>query len=337
MAVTTGAGVLVGVLRRWFRLPAKLPGTVQELVDQRVEFARHLSDSGAQTLASEEPAHARARALSTTEPSKGSTNASGRRSTTSRSAKHTRSNASPETPNANAQTLKTAISASGRPTTSSTPSGSSSATAAKNASSLQRTYVDGLDSETLQAIGNERAGNDPVAWIDDRANDIRYLRALEQELLERDRRAERQLVVAAQIDPPEHIAAVLGPRPDNHATRSAWERGVAAIETSATTTTSPPDHHTSALGAAPDRMHPNPAFRDAESAVRQARAEVGLEHARSTPNVPHGPIASASHPSARSASAATMASTPTCDRSTPARHWREFPAADVQPIETPSP
>jgi H+/Cl- antiporter ClcA len=37
VAVTTGAGVLVGVLRRVFRLPAKLPGTVKELEDQRVE------------------------------------------------------------------------------------------------------------------------------------------------------------------------------------------------------------------------------------------------------------------------------------------------------------
>ncbi len=37
VAVTAGAGVLVGVLRRVFRLPAKLPGTVEELEDQRVE------------------------------------------------------------------------------------------------------------------------------------------------------------------------------------------------------------------------------------------------------------------------------------------------------------
>jgi len=37
VAVTTAAGVLVGVLRRVFRLPAKLPGTVEALKDQRVE------------------------------------------------------------------------------------------------------------------------------------------------------------------------------------------------------------------------------------------------------------------------------------------------------------
>jgi H+/Cl- antiporter ClcA len=37
VAVTAGAGLLVGVLRRVFRVPAKLPGTVPELKEQRVE------------------------------------------------------------------------------------------------------------------------------------------------------------------------------------------------------------------------------------------------------------------------------------------------------------
>ena len=37
VAVTAGAGVLVGVLRRFLRVPLKLPGTVKELKDQRVE------------------------------------------------------------------------------------------------------------------------------------------------------------------------------------------------------------------------------------------------------------------------------------------------------------
>ena len=37
MAVTAGAGLLVGVLRRVFRVPVKLAGTVEELKDQRVE------------------------------------------------------------------------------------------------------------------------------------------------------------------------------------------------------------------------------------------------------------------------------------------------------------
>jgi H+/Cl- antiporter ClcA len=37
VAVTGGAGVLVGVLRRAFRVPADLPGTFKELKDERVE------------------------------------------------------------------------------------------------------------------------------------------------------------------------------------------------------------------------------------------------------------------------------------------------------------
>ena len=37
VAVTAGAGVIVGVLRRFFRVPVRLPGTVEELKDQRVE------------------------------------------------------------------------------------------------------------------------------------------------------------------------------------------------------------------------------------------------------------------------------------------------------------
>ena len=37
VAVTAAAGVLVGVLRRFLRVPVKLPGTAEELKDQRVE------------------------------------------------------------------------------------------------------------------------------------------------------------------------------------------------------------------------------------------------------------------------------------------------------------
>jgi chloride channel protein, CIC family len=37
VAVTAAAGVLVGILRRVLRLPAKLPGTIKELRDERVE------------------------------------------------------------------------------------------------------------------------------------------------------------------------------------------------------------------------------------------------------------------------------------------------------------
>jgi H+/Cl- antiporter ClcA len=37
VAVTAGAGALVGVLRRFLRVPDRLPGTVEEIKDQRVE------------------------------------------------------------------------------------------------------------------------------------------------------------------------------------------------------------------------------------------------------------------------------------------------------------
>ncbi len=37
VAVTAGAGVLVGVMRRAFHVPVKLPGTIAELKAQRVE------------------------------------------------------------------------------------------------------------------------------------------------------------------------------------------------------------------------------------------------------------------------------------------------------------
>jgi len=37
VAVTAGAGVLVGVLRRWFQVPAMLPGSIKEIQAQRVE------------------------------------------------------------------------------------------------------------------------------------------------------------------------------------------------------------------------------------------------------------------------------------------------------------
>jgi hypothetical protein len=138
------------------------------------------------------------------------------------------------------------------------------------------TYVNRRYADTLEQIAAQRTENDPVAWIDRHADDIRYLRALEQELLARDRYAERQLIAAAQIDPPDHITAVLGPRPENHATRPAWERGVAAIETYRHRHNIPPDHHRSVLGPAPDRTHRSD-FRDAEHAVRHARAELGLD------------------------------------------------------------
>jgi hypothetical protein len=53
---------------------------------------------------------------------------------------------------------------------------------------------------------------------------------------------------------------------------------VAAIETYRHRNDIAPDHAASALGPAPDRRHPNHDFRDAERAVHQARAQLGLDH-----------------------------------------------------------
>jgi hypothetical protein len=124
----------------------------------------------------------------------------------------------------------------------------------------------------------------PVAWIDRHADDIRYLRALEQELLVRDRRAERQLIAAAQIDPPDHITAVLGPRPENHATRPAWERGVVAIETYRHRHDIPPT--TSSAPSAPPRSahDPNPTSATPNAPSTKPGQSSASERTRSDPN-----------------------------------------------------
>jgi hypothetical protein len=252
--------------------------------DAIARFVRHLSDSRAQTLASDEPAHARARALTATELRD----------------EHARvSMALDDFPVSQARALAALVDDAERQRTDLEDSdlrigqtnhqldalsffkrhGSESDDLRSQLERLQsqRTYIDRRYAGTRQEIAANRADNDPVAWVDGHADDIRYLRALEHELLERDRRAERQLIAAAHIEPPDHITAVLGPRPENHATRPARERGVVAIETYRHRHHIPPDYHRSTLGPAPHRMHPNPDFRDTERAVRQARAELGLE------------------------------------------------------------
>jgi len=261
--------------------------------DAIARFARHLSASRAHTLASDEPTHARARALTTTQLRD----------------EHDRiSQALDNFPVSQARALEVLAVGAERQRTDLEDTdlrigqtnhqldalgffkrhGSDGDDLRSELERLQsqRTYIERRYAGTRQEIVANRADNDPVAWVDGHADDIRYLRALEQELLERDRRAERQLVAAAQIDPPDHITAVLGPRPENHATRTAWERGVAAIETYRHRHHIAPDHQRSALGPAPHRMHPNPDFRAAEGAVRQARAELGLEHQTLHPERP---------------------------------------------------
>jgi hypothetical protein len=265
-------------------------GPPQPPEDAITRFARHLGTSRAHTLASDEPAHARARALATTELRE----------------EHDRVwRALDDFPARQARALEVLAGDAERQRTQREETELRIGQANHQLDTIgffkrhgsegddlrgqlerlqsQHAYVDGLYSRTVQQIGNERADNDPVAWIDRHADHIRYLRALEQELLVRDRRAERQLIAAAQIDPPDHITAVLGARPENHATRPAWERAVAAIETYRHRHHIPPDHELSALGPAPDRTRPDPDFRDAERAVHQARTALGLGDDALTP------------------------------------------------------
>jgi AAA domain/ATP-dependent RecD-like DNA helicase SH3 domain len=150
----------------------------------------------------------------------------------------------------------------------------------------QRAYVERLYADTIQQIAAQRADNDPIAWVDRNAEQVRYLRAMDEELTERERHAEHQLVRAAQSDPPEHVTAVLGPRPENHAACLVWERGVRAIETYRHRNGIEPDHHTSALGPEPQRAGPNPAFREAATAICQARAELGFDADAHRPETP---------------------------------------------------
>jgi hypothetical protein len=251
--------------------------------DAIARFARHLGASRAQTLASDEPAHARARALTTAQLRD----------------EHDRvRQALDDFPSRPARTLELLAGDAERQRTQLEETelrigqtnhqldnlgffqrrGTDGDDLRRQLEHLQSeaTYVNRRYGDTLEQIAAQRTENDPVAWIDRHADDIRYLRALEQELHRRDRHAERQLIAAAQIDPPDHITAVLGPRPENHATRAAWERGVAAIETYRHRHNISPHHHRSALGPAPDRTHRSD-FRDAEHAIRHARAELGLD------------------------------------------------------------
>jgi hypothetical protein len=144
----------------------------------------------------------------------------------------------------------------------------------------QLEHVERLTTNIEQKITDLRADHDPVAWMDDHAEQIRDLRAIDDELSVRARRIERQLVRAAQSDPPEHITAVLGPRPENHAARLQWERGVWAIETYRHREGIPASHEASALGREPARGQDRQRYSETVATVRQARVELGLEPQR---------------------------------------------------------
>jgi conjugative relaxase-like TrwC/TraI family protein len=134
--------------------------------------------------------------------------------------------------------------------------------------------------DTLDSIDAIRRENDPVAWVEHHSDQIRDLRAVEHEIGARDRHAEHQSVVAARIDPPEYITAVLGSRPEDLTKRHAWDRGVAAIERYRHRHDISPEHDVSALGPdrSGDRNHDTSLdFSRAETAIRDARSELGLD------------------------------------------------------------
>ena len=134
--------------------------------------------------------------------------------------------------------------------------------------------------KTLHSIEEIRRENDPIAWVEHHSEEIRDLRAAEHEIGARDRHTEHQRIVAARIDPPEYITAVLGPRPEDLTKQQAWDRGVVAIERYRHRHDISPEHDLSALG--PDRRHDRDLdasldFSRAETAVREVRSELGLD------------------------------------------------------------
>ena len=259
--------------------------------DAITRFARHLSASRAQTLASDEPARARARGLSTPDlraehdrvwDALNSFPAYQARALEGLDDRAERLRA--DLARCERQIAHTAAQLDGLSFFKRHRTDGDELRRWLRRDQDQRAYAEHLYTDTIQQIAAHRADNDPVEWVDRNAEQVRYLRALEQELAQRERRAEYQLVRAAQTDPPEHVTAVLGPRPDNHAARRAWERGVRAIETYRHRHDIDPDHHTSALG--PEPLRPNPAFRDTATTVRQARAELGLDTDPRRPELP---------------------------------------------------
>jgi hypothetical protein len=261
--------------------------------DAITRFAHHLSDRRAQALASDEPDRARARALSTPDlraehdrvwsaldsfPAYQARALEG----LDDNAKRLRADLA----RTDRQIAQTAAEFDGLSFFKRHGAGGDELRQRLKRDQDHKAYTEHLHADTVRQIAAQRADNDPVAWVDRNAEQVRYLRALEQELTQRERHAEYQLVRAAQTDPPEHITAVLGPRPENHAARLTWERGVRAIETYRHRHGIDPDHHTSALGPEPPRTRPNPAFREAATTVRRARAELGLDSDPHRPETP---------------------------------------------------
>ena len=259
-------------------------GPPQPPADAIARFARHLSESRAQSLATDEPARAHARALPTAalqeehEQLRQALNAFPDRQ--ARALERLNADADrqrEELANIDTRIGQTAhqldtlgfLSRHGR-------EGDELRRETRRLDS-DRTYVQGLYRETVREMAAQRSEDDPASWIDRHADQIRHLRALEAELAARDRHGERQRIAAVQIDPPDHITAVLGPRPESYLTRPVWERAVAAIETYRHRHHIAPDHHRSALGPPPRGVHANLDVATVERAVAQARSELHLD------------------------------------------------------------
>jgi hypothetical protein len=141
----------------------------------------------------------------------------------------------------------------------------------------QLEYVASETADAREQMAALRADRDPVAWVDAHADEVRDLRAMDDELAVRGRQVERQLVRAAQSDPPEHVVAVLGERPENHAARIQWERGVWAIETYRHRQGIATDYNDTALGREPALGQDRYRYSETVGTIRQVRAELGLE------------------------------------------------------------
>ena len=180
---------------------------------------------------------------------------------------------------------------------------------------IQLDYLgDQTDAATRQ-VAKLRAEHDPVAWIERHADQVRDLRAIDHELAVRKHQVQRQLVRAAQSDPPEHVTAVLGDRPENYATRLQWERGVWAIEiyrhaTASHATTTTPRWAASRLAAKTDKIG---AKRSPPSAKSAPNSDSSPTAAR-RPNSPPYPTASPNPPSTAATTARPSTSATTANR-----------------------
>jgi hypothetical protein len=258
-----------------------------------MRFAGHLSESRQQELAIDEPAHARARALATPQLRAERARVAGdlgdfpsarARELEQLSARLGRLEADRVQTEQEARAARVQLGALG-PLKRRGEHGAESRAALERAQA-QLDYLANQTEAATSQVAVLRGDHDPVAWTERHADQIRDLRAMDTELRVRTHQAERQLIRAAQSDPPEHVTAVLGKRPENHAARLQWERGVWAIETYRHRHGIPPNYDKTALGREPTRGQDRQRWRETVTTVRQVRAELGLEPQRGeTPEI----------------------------------------------------